>query len=248
MLELTIAILGGFVAGMINTLAGNGSAITLTIFTEILGLPPNVANGTNRIGIMAQAVTGSWVFYKNDRIKKDEIWSVVIPFIPGALLGVYVATQVSNEQFKSVFTVLLVVLLLLILVKPKRWFQPELFKVDTPGWLKTLLFFGLGFYGGFIQMGMGIFFLATLVLIMRFNITQANVVKIIVVGIYTSFVLLIFHWKGLVDWQMGALVAIGQATGGWLTARWAIQYPWMEKVTYYLLVVIISVAIVSLVW
>ena len=43
-----IAIVGSALAGAINTLAGNGSAITLTILTELLGLPGNMANGTNK--------------------------------------------------------------------------------------------------------------------------------------------------------------------------------------------------------
>ena len=50
-----IAILGSALAGSINTLAGNGSAITLTILTEPIGLPGNLANGTNRIGIFTQS-------------------------------------------------------------------------------------------------------------------------------------------------------------------------------------------------
>ena len=63
-----IAIMGALIAGGINTLAGNGSAITLTILTEILGLPPNIANGTNRIGIFTQSAIASLVFYKNKKL------------------------------------------------------------------------------------------------------------------------------------------------------------------------------------
>ena len=63
-----IAISGGAIAGSINTLAGNGSAITLTILTEILGLPGNMANGTNRVGIFTQATAGSWAFYKYGKL------------------------------------------------------------------------------------------------------------------------------------------------------------------------------------
>jgi uncharacterized membrane protein YfcA len=54
-----IAVLGGFVAGIINTLAGNGSAITLSILTEVIGLPGNLANGTNRVGVLMQGIAGT---------------------------------------------------------------------------------------------------------------------------------------------------------------------------------------------
>ncbi|MEL6593423.1 MAG: sulfite exporter TauE/SafE family protein, partial [Bacteroidota bacterium] len=40
----------GVFTGIINTLAGSGSLITLPIFIFICGLPAPIANGTNRIG------------------------------------------------------------------------------------------------------------------------------------------------------------------------------------------------------
>jgi hypothetical protein len=45
----------GIAAGFINTLAGSGSLITLPILI-LLGLPANVANGTNRVGVVMQNV------------------------------------------------------------------------------------------------------------------------------------------------------------------------------------------------
>jgi len=243
-----IAVFGGFLAGVINTLAGNGSAITLSIFTEVLGLPPNMANGTNRVGILAQSITSSLAFHKHGQLKKDKILKVIWPFIPGAFLGVWVATHISNDDFRTVFGYLLIALLFVILIKPKRWLQADILEIKAPFWLRVIIFFCLGFYGGFIQMGMGIFFLACLVLIMKFNITESNAIKIFVVGVYTTFVLFIFHWQGLVDWKLGALVAIGQATGGYLTAGWASKYKWMEKVTYYLLIAIVVMVIGTIFW
>ena len=48
----------GFTAGVINTLAGGGSLLTLPVLI-FMGLPPHVANGTNRIGIVLQALVGT---------------------------------------------------------------------------------------------------------------------------------------------------------------------------------------------
>ena len=46
----TAIIAAGFLAGFINTLAGSGSLVTLPLLIFI-GLPANVANGTNRVAI-----------------------------------------------------------------------------------------------------------------------------------------------------------------------------------------------------
>ena len=118
-----IAIFGGLVAGFINTLAGSGSAITLPILTELMGLPPNIANGTNRVGVMAQGITTTWGFYKNGKLRLKHSWFYISLVFVGAVVGVIVATKVSNEQFKTVFSYLMVILLVVIVVKPRRWLR-----------------------------------------------------------------------------------------------------------------------------
>ncbi len=245
-MEYTIAIIGSFIAGCINTLAGNGSAITLTILTEVLGLPPNVANGTNRIGVASQGLASSWVFYKNKMLDIQRDRLLIFLTILGAIVGVWVATEVSNEQFKTVFSYLLVVMLLVIMVKPKRWLRETDVDYKPSYWLTVPAFLALGFYGGFIQMGMGIFFLALMVLGARYSIMNANAVKAVVVTIYTLVVIAIFQYKGLIDWKMGLLMAIGQTAGGWLTAVYGTKYKNANVWAHRLLVVIVVAAIIKL--
>ena len=241
-----IAIVGSFIAGCINTLAGNGSAITLTILTEVLGLPPNLANGTNRIGIVTQGAASSWIFYKHKMLdfRRDRL--VITMTIIGAIAGVWTATEVSNEQFKTVFSYMMVVMLLVILVNPKRWLrQTDLHYRPSP-WAMVPAFLAIGFYGGFIQMGMGIFFLALMVLGARYSIMNANAVKAIVITIYTVVVIAIFQYKGLIDWKMGALMAVGQTAGGWLTAVYGSKFKSENVWAHRLLVVIVVAAIIKL--
>ena len=69
-LTISIAVIGGFVAGVINTLAGNGSVITLSILTEVMGLPGNIANATNRVGVLLQGIASSTGFIKNKKYAK----------------------------------------------------------------------------------------------------------------------------------------------------------------------------------
>lgn len=237
--QLIIVIIGSFIAGSINTLAGNGSAITLSILTELLGLPGNIANGTNRIGILAQTISSSWAFYRNGKLNFSFRTKIYIAtMILGAILGVTLAINVSNEAFRSVFKYMIVVMLFVVLVKPSRWLQPTDNTTPLPWMLSIPLFLLLGFYGGFIQMGMGIFFLATMVLGAKYSLIDSNIVKSVVIALYTSIVLAIFHYKGLVDWKIGAIMAIGQTTGGYLTAIFAVKHPKSGLIAYILLVTI----------
>jgi uncharacterized membrane protein YfcA len=241
-----IALIGSFVAGVINTLAGNGSAITLTILTELLGLPPNVANGTNRVGIVTQSIAGSWAFYRKDRLNIGRSGFYIALTTIGALVGIWVALNISNEVFKDVFRYLLIVMLVVILVNPKRWLRETTEVHQLPLWISIPVFLALGFYGGFIQMGMGVFFLAAMVLVARYNIIDSNAVKVAVVALYTLVAVGLFAWKGLIDWKMGGLMAVGQTLGGYLTARFAATDPRAGKWAYRILVFVIIGAILKM--
>ena len=245
-ITLLIVLAGGFLAGVVNTLAGNGSAITLTILTEVLGLPGTVANGTNRIGIAAQSVLSAYGFHRHGRLNVRDKWQYLLPIILGAIVGIYVATQVDNEQFRKVFRYLMVVMLFVILIKPKRWLRETDSENKPPLVLMVPLTFALGFYGGFIQMGMGVFFLALMVLVGRFSLLDSNAMKIFVIAIYTFIALFLFQMNGLVDWKTGSILAIAQAAGGFLTANYASQSPKANLWAHRLLIVVVLAAVVKL--
>ncbi len=241
---IILAILAGLAAGIINTFAGNGSAISLGVLTEFFGLPVNVANGTNRVGIMMQGATSTFSFVKNDKLDiSASKWPIAAAFI-GAICGVLLVLQLDNDFFYKIYRYLLVVMLLVILINPKRWFnesnQPPLHKPYT-----LPLFFAVGFYGGFIQMGMGVFFLIATVVIMKYNFVRANALKTFIVASYTVVVIFIFHFNGLVDWRIGGTIGIGQATGGYLAAEFLSKYPKSQYWAYAVLVIMIVLVILS---
>ncbi len=241
-----IAVVGSAFAGAINTLAGNGSAITLTLLTELIGLPGNVANGTNRLGVLTQSLASTYAFHRNGKLQVHRNGTIIAITSLGAVAGIITATLVSNEQFISAFKVLLVLMLVVILVKPSRWLRQTDPDRRTSLWLIIPVFLALGFYGGFIQMGMGIFFLAAMVLGARYSLLDANAVKAAVVALYTLIAVAIFAYRGMIDWQVGLIFAIGQTAGGYFTAHYASRFPGANLWAYRLLVVVVVLAIVKL--
>ena len=241
-----IAILGSAVAGAINVMAGNGSAITLTILTELIGLPGNAANATNRIGVLTQTWASNYAFYQKDKIDIRSSWIYILFTVIGAIAGILAAIWVSNEQFIQVFRFLLIAMFLIILIKPKRWLAETDKERPLSSMVAVPMFLALGFYGGFIQMGMGVFFLAAMVLIARFSIIDSNVVKSLVVGLYTILAVAIFQWKGLIDWRIGLIMAIGQTAGGYFMAIFAATNPKANVWAHRILVAVVILAIVKL--
>lgn len=249
-MDYAIALIGAILAGGVNTLSGNGSAITLTILMELLGLPADVANGTNRVGILGNGIAGGLGFKKAGRLdvkpeEKKDISRVIAFVTIGAIFGIYLSLIISNAAYREVFRYLLIVMLIVILVKPKRWLTVQENRPTLPNWLSIPLYLLLGIYGGFIQMGMGVFFLAVMVLVARYEIIQANVVKVLAITAYTIIAVAVFSWRGLIDWPIGLLMASGQMIGGYLTARFASGHPKAGLYAYRLLIVVIIAAIVK---
>lgn len=244
--HLLLAFSGAFLAGIINALAGNGSVITLTVLTTLLGLPGNIANGTNRVGVFMNAAGAMTGFAGKREMHYKRYLPYIIPVIIGAIAGTLVATQVTNEQFMGVFKILMVVMLIVILVNPERWLIVKAEKSLIPQWMVYPMMFMLGFYGGFIQMGMGVFYLAVLVLVARLPMIESNTIKAISVGSFTLIALLIFASFGQVVWSIGLVMGAGQFLGGWLAAHFASKIPGASKVAYAILVIAVSLSVLKL--
>lgn len=244
--HIAIAFAGAFVAGMINALAGNGSVITLTILTELIGLPGNIANGTNRVGVLLNALGAFTGFSRNSKVDIRRHLKYIIPVVLGAVMGTLIATIVTNEQFMGVFKFLMVLMLIVILVNPERWLivRPE--RSVLPKWMEWPVFLVLGFYGGFIQMGMGVFYLAVLVLVARLPMLESNAIKAVSVGIFTLIAVIIFAFAGQVVWLIGSVMGVGQFLGGWFSAHYASKVSYAPKVAYYVLIVAVLLSILKL--
>jgi len=249
-LEITIwsyffCLLGAALAGMINTFAGNGSVITLSLLTEVLGLPGQMANGTNRIGVFFQGIGSATGFAKSGISMGKQSLQPIIVTILGAIAGVITVLEISNEDFLFVFKWAMVVMLVVVLIQPEKWISKENHLKTYNPWVSIPIFFIIGFYGGFLQMGAGILLLAVFVLLSGYNIITANALKNIVILVYTAIVLVLFAWNKQMNWGMGLILASGQTAGGYLSARYLTKVADIEKWSYRLLVIVILIALAS---
>jgi uncharacterized membrane protein YfcA len=237
------AILAGGLAGVINTLAGSGSLVTLPMLV-FLGLPADVANGTNRIGVLLQNVVGIFVFGRSESFEPTGNWWLITPSVAGALLGAWIATVLDKSAMEMAIGIVMVVMLVVLISNPKRWLR-EHSEVATgrPGWAMLVLFFGIGIYGGFIQAGVGVLLLSALVLASGYTLNHANMIKLVVVLLMALTAIPFFMLNNQIDWGLGALMAVGQGIGAWLAANYATRVPnanvWVRR----LLIVIVLVSI-----
>lgn len=233
----------GIFAGFINTLAGSGSLITLPLLMA-LGLPANVANGTNRIAIFLQNLVGVSSFKKQKVLDIKTSMRLVVPAIVGSVIGAFLAVDINEDIMKKTIGGLLLFMFFIILIKPTKWLKNDQTVAFLPYWLQAIVFFLIGIYGGFIQAGVGFFLLTGLVLGSGYDLVKANAVKVLIIFLYTPLALAVFILNDQVDFLFGFVLAIGNMLGAFIAARYAVQ--WGAKFVRYLLLITVFVASLKL--
>jgi len=222
-LEFGGLILIGFIAGVINTLAGGGSLLTLPILI-FLGLPPNIANGTNRIAILFQNIFTTAGFKSKGVITFPFSIYVGISALIGSLIGAQIAVDIKGEVFNRILAIIMVVIVFYMVFKSKITVVNTLERTSRKYlWISIFLFFFVGIYGGFIQAGVGFIILLILSSVNNFSLVKSNAVKVTVVLIYTISSVVIFAYNDKINWTMGLTLAVGNSIGGWFASRWSMN-------------------------
>src|SRR3990167_4814225 len=205
----------GVVAGVINTLAGGGSLITLPVLI-FLGLPATVANGTNRLAITVQSVLAVAGFKRKGVSDFKSSLLMSLPALVGAVIGAQLAVDVSDMLFKRILAVVMILVLVLILWNPIRMRQ-GIAQYDggmaslgkSRRTVSMLIFFFIGVYGGFIQAGIGFLIIAVLTTISGLNLVETNSHKVFIVGVNAFFTLIVFIFNSKICWPIGLALAAG---------------------------------------
>lgn len=241
-----IAVFCGLLAGFINTLAGSGSLLTLPVLI-FLGLPANIANGTNRIGVLLQSLIGVLTFKQKVKIDMKRNAVLLIVCVTGAMFGANIAIDIDENSMRYVIGVVMIIMLFPVLFNADKWLSQKTFSVNKN--LKVpllLLFFFIGIFGGFVQAGVGILLLVTMVMLAGYNVNESNALKNLIVFCYTIPAIIIFIINDQINWKLGGLLAIGQVSGAYIAARFATKHKnagiWIRK----LLIFIILISIIEL--
>lgn len=240
------ALAAGALAGAVNTLAGSGSLITLPVLI-FLGLPPTVANGTNRVGVVVQNIVGMSTLHRGGKLPLEGSAWYVIPVVVGAIAGAIAASQTDDKVMNWVIGGVMLAMLGVMFLNPKQWLESDRVPdISRPKWWLLLAFVAIGFYGGFIQAGVGVLLLVALVIGAGYGPVPANGIKLLLALIFTALVLPVFILADQVDWGLGALMAVGQSLGAWVAARFAVKSEdaglWIRRV----LVVVVLVSVTRL--
>lgn len=240
---ISLLVAAGILVGFINTLAGSGSLITIPLLM-FLGLPANVANGTNRINVLLTSIVGVSSFRQQKVFKlRENIW-LSVPAILGAVIGAKIAVDINELILTRIIGGLMVFLLFTIIYKPEKWLKEVGKNTESKFnfWQYLILFF-VGLYGGFIQIGVGVFILSGLVLTAGFDLVKANALKLFIILVYTVFAFGIFIYNKQVNYLAGFLLGGGSMIGSFIATRVAVS--WGPKFVRIVLIAVVLVAAIK---
>lgn len=221
--QAMILIVIGLVAGVINTLAGGGSNLSLPALM-MYGLPADVANATNRVSVFLQSLTASRGFYQHDKVDSASVKDTFFPLLAGGLVGAISASYLDVELLKPALLGTMIAVSLWVVFKSDAHDSTE--KPVNSCWSSKsalLATFGAGFYGGFIQAGVGFVLIAAFVGTLNYDLLRANAMKVVATVIFTSIALVVFVLRDQIAWLPGLLLAVGSIVGAQVAVKFAVQ-------------------------
>lgn len=211
----------GCAAGLINVNAGGGSTLTLPALI-FLGLDASVANGTNRIAILIQNLSAIASFKKEKVADPKLSLKLGLLTLPGAIVGAIVSTRLENAVFETILGIVMILIVITMFI-PRKKIEVNLDKNRKLNFPIIVAMLGIGFYGGFIQVGVGFILMSALYYLMRLNLVYVNLHKVFIVFIYTIPAIIIFILTDNVNWFLAIALAVGNAVGAWWGAKFSVK-------------------------
>lgn len=231
----------GFIVAPINVGAGGGSTLTLPALI-FLGLDSSVANGSNRLAVLAQGISSA-ISFRNQNVSDIGLsLKLALCTLPGAILGAWFAVDISNLWFNRILGIVMMGVIATFFLPAPKSNVAESTEPALPRWLIWPAMVAIGFYGGFIQAGVGFLLMAAMRNILGLDLIRVNMHKVTIVFVYTIPITLIFWWTGNMDWLYGIALSIGSAAGGWWGAALSVKKgeKWVRSI---LIIAIVLMAI-----
>jgi uncharacterized protein len=242
--EVVVFVGAGLLSGFLNTLASSGSAVTLPVMI-FMGLPATVANGTNRLPLLAGGLTALLTFQRAGVVDWRNGLVLSAPVLAGTIAGAALASVLDAKAIGWAVIVAVVAALVMLLGNPKRFLRDA-----APGGPRVVLttaavFVPIGLWAGFIVLDAGTYMLLGLVLVVGYDLIRANAIKSLFLVWISLASLLVFDVEGEMNWGVGLLLSVGSIVGSWVGGLLATK-EWAKVWVFRLLVVVILVEMVEL--
>lgn len=238
-ITLFLVFLIGIIASFFGTMVGGGTLLSIPLLIMV-GLPPQVAIATERLGGLGQTVASFIKFYKSKKIVWQHVFGLTVISVAGSLIGSTILINVDPLILRNIVGSTILVLLPLLFLKKDLGIKHTVVskrKIIIGSLIYFLVQIFAAFYGG----GTGILIAYVLMFCFGLTILESTATKIIPWFFLSITSLIIFANKGIINYKMGVVMIVGMAIGAYLGAHVALKKGnlWLKRL--FIFFVIISV-------
>lgn len=220
-LTFIILAIAGAVAGFLNVMAGGGSALTIPIMI-FMGYDATVANGSNRIAIQVEAITAVATFKQENHSDFPLSMKLALMTLPGGIIGAFYAVKIDDALFTKLLGVVMVLIIFSLMFSKSKVIEHAK-NHKWRNWLAWPVMSLVGFYGGFVQAGVGFVIMSALLHLYGMNLVKINMHKVFIVMVFTVPAVILFIATGNVDWFAAVALSLGMMVGTWAAVKMAIK-------------------------
>lgn len=216
--SLIILIILFFITSAVGVVTGSNSLVTVPIMFQF-GIDPKVAVATNMFGLTFMSIGATIPFLRGNVIDKKKISPLILITLVSSALGAILVIYITPANIKLLVSIAMIAVTIFTLVKRDSGIAKAA-EVSTNATILTyVLTFALGVYGGLYSGGYVTMLTAVLVAFFGMTFTE-SVASTKLINVFSSLIAsAIFMWQGLVDYKLGAILAIIMFVGAYIGAH-----------------------------
>lgn len=211
----------GIASGFIGSMVGGGGLISIP-FLIFLGLPPQTAIATDRMGVVGLSLGAIPKFWREKKILWKYIPLFVVISLMGAYIGANILLSIDQKILSRLVGIIILTALPLMFLKSDMGIK-SIKETKNKKLVGYLIYFLIMIYAGFFGGGAGALVFYTLMFFFGFTVIEASATGIVPWLPLSLLSLFIFAIHGIVDYRNGIVLFIGMSLGGYLGASTAIK-------------------------
>lgn len=204
----------GAIVSLINSIAGGGSSLSLPIMI-FLGMPPTVANGTNRIGLIIGNISSVYNLAKHGYLNKKLFWQLFLPSLVGALIGVFFLVSIGDKAFQAVIAAAICLVVIMSRLRKDIFGKPPVTPPEKLTLGGAVGFALVSIYGCIVQIGVGFVQIFSLTRYTGLDPIHVNALKNCLTTVFLVVSTAALAFAGKVNWPIAIVMSAGAWCGGY---------------------------------
>lgn len=224
-LDLIILVVLFFVTSIVGVVTGSNSLITVPVMFQF-GIEEKRAIATNMFGLTFMAIGATIPFIRQGKIEPRKLTPLIVLTVIGSALGALLVGYITNQSIRLIVSIAMFAVVAFTLVRSG---PGKAASFPTIGYVVTFL---LAIYGGLYSGGYVTILTAAFVAFLGMDYAE-SVGSTKLVNVFSSGVAtVVFMWQGLVDYSLGAILAVTMFAGAYVGAHYATKMNevWLKRI------------------